>query len=168
MRKGCLKRESYYYIDKQRMVSTTAQRSYRAAAGLSLALFFLLFFIAAAVQVVAIPEAFLPVVKLLLFVGVLGAATTMVVTARWPAALPRRCCCTGRPTYLLFSFDNSSDLQKCFWFCVMLFPYEAMILTPKQAFDVLMHLHEPERTLTLLACATGLRISECLGLQCRT
>jgi len=43
--------------------------------------------------------------------------------------------------------------------------YEAMILTPKQAFDVLMHLHEPERTLTLLACATGLRISECLGLQ---
>ena len=43
--------------------------------------------------------------------------------------------------------------------------YEAMILTPKQAFDVLTHLHEPERTLTLLASATGLRISECLGLQ---
>jgi integrase len=43
--------------------------------------------------------------------------------------------------------------------------YEAMILTPKQAFDVLMHLQEPERTLTLLASATGLRISECLGLQ---
>jgi integrase len=43
--------------------------------------------------------------------------------------------------------------------------YEAMILTPKQAFDVLMHLQEPERTLTLLAAATGLRISECLGLQ---
>ena len=43
--------------------------------------------------------------------------------------------------------------------------YEAMILTPKQAFDVLMHLEEPERTLTLLASATGLRISECLGLQ---
>lgn len=43
--------------------------------------------------------------------------------------------------------------------------YEAMILTPKQAFDVLMHLQEPERSLTLLASATGLRISECLGLQ---
>jgi len=43
--------------------------------------------------------------------------------------------------------------------------YEAMILTPKQAFDVLMHLQEPERSLTLLAAATGLRISECLGLQ---
>ena len=43
--------------------------------------------------------------------------------------------------------------------------YEAMILTPQQAFDVLMKLKEPERTLTLLASATGLRISECLGLQ---
>jgi integrase len=43
--------------------------------------------------------------------------------------------------------------------------YEAMILTPQQAFDVLMHLEEPERTLTLLAASTGLRISECLGLQ---
>ena len=43
--------------------------------------------------------------------------------------------------------------------------YEAMILTPKQAFEILMHLEEPERTLTLLASATGLRSSECLGLQ---
>ena len=43
--------------------------------------------------------------------------------------------------------------------------YEAMILAPKQAFDVLMQLEEPERTLTLLAASTGLRISECLGLQ---
>jgi len=43
--------------------------------------------------------------------------------------------------------------------------YEAMILTPEQAFDVLMELEEPERTLTLLAASTGLRISECLGLQ---
>ena len=43
--------------------------------------------------------------------------------------------------------------------------YEAMILTPQQAFEVLTNLDEPERTLTLLAAATGLRISECLGLQ---
>ncbi len=43
--------------------------------------------------------------------------------------------------------------------------YEAMILTPQQAFGVLMQLKEPERTLTLLAASTGLRISECLGLQ---
>jgi len=43
--------------------------------------------------------------------------------------------------------------------------YEAMILTPQQAFAILAKLEEPERTLTLLAAATGLRISECLGLQ---
>lgn len=43
--------------------------------------------------------------------------------------------------------------------------YEAMILTPQQAFEILKHLKEPERTLTILASATGLRISECLGLQ---
>jgi integrase len=43
--------------------------------------------------------------------------------------------------------------------------YEALILTPKQAYAVLACLPEPERTLTLLAAGTGLRISECLGLQ---
>ena len=43
--------------------------------------------------------------------------------------------------------------------------YEAIILTPEQAFAVLLSLPEPERTLTLLAAGTGLRISECLGLQ---
>ena len=43
--------------------------------------------------------------------------------------------------------------------------YEAMILTPEQAYAVLLNLREPERTLTLLATGTGLRISECLGLQ---
>ncbi|MGA9686848.1 MAG: tyrosine-type recombinase/integrase, partial [Candidatus Sulfotelmatobacter sp.] len=43
--------------------------------------------------------------------------------------------------------------------------YEAMILTPEQAYAVLLNLGEPERTLTLLAAGTGLRISECLGLQ---
>jgi|tagenome__1003787_1003787.scaffolds.fasta_scaffold20931985_3 integrase len=43
--------------------------------------------------------------------------------------------------------------------------YEAIILTPEQAFTVLIGLPLPERTLTLLAAGTGLRISECLGLQ---
>jgi len=42
--------------------------------------------------------------------------------------------------------------------------YEAVILAPEQAFAVL-HLPEPERTLALVAAGTGLRISECLGLQ---
>jgi integrase len=43
--------------------------------------------------------------------------------------------------------------------------YEAIILTPEQAFAILLCLPEPERTLTLMAAGTGLRISECLGLQ---
>jgi len=43
--------------------------------------------------------------------------------------------------------------------------YEALILAPQEAFAVLMQLKESERTLTLLAASTGLRISECLGLQ---
>ena len=43
--------------------------------------------------------------------------------------------------------------------------YEALTLSPASAFAILVHLPEPERTLTLLAASTGLRISECLGLQ---
>ena len=63
------------------------------------------FFIAVAAQVGPIPEALLPVVKLLLLAGVLGSATTMVAME-----------------YLLFSFDDSSARKKVFWFCVILFP----------------------------------------------
>ena len=43
--------------------------------------------------------------------------------------------------------------------------YEAMILSPEQAYAIVGNLREPERTVTLLAAGTGLRISECLGLQ---
>ena len=43
--------------------------------------------------------------------------------------------------------------------------YEAKIITPEQCFKILMSMPQPERTLTLLIAATGLRISECLGLQ---
>jgi integrase len=45
--------------------------------------------------------------------------------------------------------------------------YEPIVLKPEQAFALLTKLPEPERTLTLLAAGTGLRISECLGLQWR-
>jgi integrase len=45
--------------------------------------------------------------------------------------------------------------------------YEAMIITPQQAYAIVRNLTEPERTLTLLAAGTGLRISECLGLEWR-
>jgi integrase len=40
-----------------------------------------------------------------------------------------------------------------------------MIITPEQAYVIVRNLREPERTLTLLAAGTGLRISECPGLQ---
>jgi hypothetical protein len=63
------------------------------------------FFIAVAAQVGPIPEALLPVVKLLLLAGVLGSATTMVAME-----------------YFLFSFDDPSARKKVFWFCVILFP----------------------------------------------
>jgi integrase len=43
--------------------------------------------------------------------------------------------------------------------------YEPTILTPEQAFRLVENFRQLERTLTLLAAATGLRISECLGLQ---
>jgi integrase len=43
--------------------------------------------------------------------------------------------------------------------------YEAMIITPEQGFKILMAMPQPERTLTMIIAATGLRISECLGLQ---
>jgi hypothetical protein len=94
-----------YCINKELMVSGTAQRSCRVAAGLSLVLLFVVFFIAVAAQVGPIPEALLPVVKLLLLAGVLGSATTMVAME-----------------YFLFSVDNSSARKKIFWFCVILFP----------------------------------------------
>jgi len=40
-----------------------------------------------------------------------------------------------------------------------------MLVTPEEGFKILMAMPQPERTLTLLIAATGLRISECLGLQ---
>jgi hypothetical protein len=43
--------------------------------------------------------------------------------------------------------------------------YKAVIVTPDQAFKILMALPESERVLTLVIAATGLRLSEALGLQ---
>jgi len=43
--------------------------------------------------------------------------------------------------------------------------YEPVILTPEQAFSLAQTFPLLERTLTILAAGTGLRVSECLGLQ---
>jgi integrase len=66
--------------------------------------------------------------------------------------------------YGLISRNQESNPMR-FVRCRTISAYEAMILTPEQAYAVLLNLQEPERTLTLLASGTGLRISECLGLQ---
>jgi hypothetical protein len=52
-----------------------------------------------------IPDSFVPILKLPLFAGVLGAAITTVAME-----------------YFLFGFDNSSAIKKILWFCVMLLP----------------------------------------------
>src|SRR5713226_1496959 len=43
--------------------------------------------------------------------------------------------------------------------------YEAVILTPEQTMTILSYMRQPERILTLLIAATGLRWSEIAGLQ---
>jgi hypothetical protein len=92
----------YYYINRGWIISATAWWIYRLAAALSLALFFLLFDVRLRGT---IPNALLPVLKPILFAGVLGTATTLVAME-----------------YFLFGFDDSSALKKGFWFCVMMLP----------------------------------------------
>jgi hypothetical protein len=91
-----------YYINKEWIISETARRVYRIAAALSLVLFFFLF----AVKVAGgVPPTFVPIARLFLHIGVLGAAITVVAME-----------------YFLFRFDQSPAIKKVFWFCVMLFP----------------------------------------------
>lgn len=89
-----------YYINKEWIVSSRAQWVYRLAAYFSLVLFFLLVLL----RFVHLPITTFPMLRFLLFVGVLGAATTMVAME-----------------YFLFDFDKSSAVKKVFWFCVMTF-----------------------------------------------
>jgi len=91
-----------YYINKEWMLSATACRVYRASAVLSGALFLL---IIALPFVGRVPESLLTITRLFVFVGVLGAAITIVAME-----------------YFLFGFDKSSALRRLFWFFVMLFP----------------------------------------------
>jgi len=66
-----------YYINKEWIVSQTARRIYRVAATLFLALFF---FLVVVRFKGGIPDTLVPMLKLPLLAGVLGAAITMV---RW-------------------------------------------------------------------------------------
>ena len=91
-----------YYYNKEWMLSSTARRIYRAAAVLSLVLFCSLWVWP---FVDEIPVVLLPILKLLLLAGVLGAAITVVAME-----------------YFLFGFDKSPAGKKVLWFCVTLLP----------------------------------------------
>lgn len=92
-----------YYISKEWMVSRRARSIYRAAASLSVGSFVTLVIVFAVTDV---PGTVLPIIKLLIFLFAVGAATTSVAME-----------------YFLFGFDTSSWLKKVFWFCVMLIPW---------------------------------------------
>jgi integrase len=67
----------------------------------------------------------------------------------------------GRKEKLLpAGFDPFKDID-----CDASSEYEAITCTPEQTLDILNQLEEPEFILTLLIAATGLSISEALGLQ---
>jgi|SRR5689334_5283903 hypothetical protein len=92
----------YEYISKEWIVSLRARRVYRVSAALSIALFFGWW---AIMFVGGIPPAIAPLVRLLLFAGVLGAAITLVGME-----------------FFLFRFDDSHPLKQVVWFLLMLLP----------------------------------------------
>jgi hypothetical protein len=92
----------YELINKEWIVSPTARRVYRVSASLSVTLFFGWW---AILIMGGVPESIAPVVRVLLLVGMLGAAITLV----------------GMEIFL-FRFDDSHPLKQVVWFCVMLFP----------------------------------------------
>ena len=92
----------YEYISKEWIVSLRARRVYRVSAALSIALFFGWW---AILFVGGIPPAIAPLVKLLLFAGVLEAAITLVGME-----------------FFLFRFDDSHPLKQVVWFLLMLLP----------------------------------------------
>jgi hypothetical protein len=92
----------YEYINKEWIVSPVARRVYLASASLSVALFFSWWAILLAG---GIPAPIAPVVRLLLFAGVVGAGISIVGME-----------------FFLFRFDNSHPLKQIVWFFVLLFP----------------------------------------------
>ena len=92
----------YEYIKKEWIVSPAARRVYRASAGLSAALFFGWWTL---LVVGGIPQTLAPIVRPLLFAGVVGAGITFVGME-----------------FFLFRFDDSHPLKQVLWFLVMLVP----------------------------------------------
>lgn len=92
----------YELINPKLILSRTAYHFYRVSACLSILLFFGLWLVMAERNVL---EIIAPFAQPLLFVCVLGAASTIVGME-----------------FFLFRFDDSHPLKQVFWFCVMLFP----------------------------------------------
>jgi hypothetical protein len=91
----------YDLITKEWIISRAARSVYRAAAALSLLLLPVLW---VAIQGSSMLAPLRPILRPLLFVGVLGMALTGLGME-----------------YFLFRFDESHALKQVFWFCVMLF-----------------------------------------------
>jgi hypothetical protein len=93
----------YELISRDWIVSPAARIVYRVSAGLSLALFLVL--LGLLVEEFRVPASLTLVVRLLLFLGVAGAATTI-----------------AGMEFFLFRFDDSSALKQVLWFVMMLIP----------------------------------------------
>lgn len=92
---------TYEFINKEWIISPTARCVYRTSAGLSLAL--LVFWWVSLLE--GVPPQIEPIVQPLVFVGILGAGTTLVGMQ-----------------YFLFRFDDSHPLVQMFWFVILLLP----------------------------------------------
>jgi len=91
----------HLYINKEWIISDTAKQIYRFAAIWSLVLFVLLVWLGLG----GMPRFMASIFRPLVFLGVLGAATTWVAME-----------------YFLLGFDRSPAWKKTFWFVVMCFP----------------------------------------------
>ena len=87
----------FEYIPREWIASPRARLVYRAAAIASLALFPLL-------MAVQLPSALRPLLRLLVFFGILGTALTLVGME-----------------YFLLRLDTSPALKQAFWFCALFF-----------------------------------------------
>src|SRR6267142_2449707 len=91
----------YYFINREWIMSSTARCIYRTAAVLSMGLFVGLCLLPLSGGIVLDS----PAVNFLLFIGVVGAAITVVAME-----------------YFLFGFDRSPEWKKVCWFCIMVLP----------------------------------------------
>lgn len=94
--------DRYGYIKKEWIVSSGARRIYMLSASISIAFFVVL---VDAILQDSFPGFLYPIARPLIFLGALGAGTTLV----------------GMEIFL-FRYDDSSALKQVVWFLIMVFP----------------------------------------------